>query len=100
MSQLPDHFRVFKPQEVAAAIRMLPESTLRKMAREGKIPFHLGPKNSVWFTLDDIEEILRTFHQPVRTNESLEQLVGDSQEVNPFRTTSRSSSTRRIRAKA
>ena len=98
MSRAPEQFRALEPQEVASAIRMTSESTQRKVAREGKIPFHLDPEDAVWLTLDDIDEIPRPSRPPARTNGTFGQLVDASQDIPAFRTRSRSTSTHRIRA--
>lgn len=100
MTEVPEKFRAFKPKEVADALRMISESTLRKMARAEEIPHHIGPKNSLWFTADDIDEMLRKLHRPARQGEPLEQLVIEEREINPFRVTSRSATAHRSRANA
>lgn len=97
MSEVPERFRCYRPKEVAEAVRIISESTLRQKAKAGEIPHHLGPKNSLWFTVEDIDEILHTLHRPANKKSAIENLGSEATEINPFRTTSRSRTAHRTR---
>lgn len=90
MANVPERYRCYKPKEVAEALRIVSESTLRHKAKLGEIPYRLGPKNSVWFTVDDIDAILSDLHRPAVDRLPLDHVALQVEEVNPFRTTSRS----------
>lgn len=96
MVNVPERYRCYKPKEVAEALRIVSESTLRHKAKLGEIPYHLGPKNSVWFTVDDIDAILSDLHRPAVDRHPLERVAIEVEEVNPFRTTSRSRTAHRV----
>lgn len=97
MSEIPERYRCYKPKEVADAVRIIPDSTLRQKAKAGEIPHHLGPKNSLWFTIEDIDEILSTLHRPVNKTSAIENLGHEATEINPFRTTTRPRTAHRTR---
>lgn len=97
MSEVPERFRCFKPKEVADAVRITSESPLRQKAKAREIPHHVGPKNSLWFTVDDIDEIQGTLHRPSNKKTAIEGLSSEATEINPFRTTGRSRTAHRTR---